>query len=156
MFPNKIPQFNLDGLIFFGKNSGGDFCIDGFDYLDPSNVGGPSQTYLRVDVIGGLNSCPDYIAPLTALVFPDLANGSYPNWGKSRCVFQCLLFKDSLFNLRICLPILPGCTHTPLVTTDDPSLPSSSSLILGGPRKIREEVRRTAAAKCSDTEIRDR
>jgi hypothetical protein len=136
MFPYGTPQLNLDDLAFSGNNNSGDFGFDGFNYLDASNVAGQSQEYSEVDATVDSNSYPSdylYLAPSTTPVFLSLANESYPNGGKSRRTFQCLPFKDSPSNLRIHLFILPGRTHTPLVTINGPSVPNPLPLILCHP-----------------------
>jgi hypothetical protein len=131
MFPIGIPQYDLEDLNFSGKNIGGDSGFDDFNYLEPSNVAGQSQTYSGVEVTGDFNNYLEYLPSSTASVPVDQRNKSYPNPGESCRTFQHLSFKSSLFNLRIHLPILPECTRAPLVQTSRPSLPSFFLLIPG-------------------------
>ena len=87
---NGIPQFNIEDLtvLYNNNNCSGNFGLDGFDYMDPSNVAGPSQTYTGVDVQGNLSSYPEFLTPSTAPVSLNPAYGVHPNEGKSRRASQ--------------------------------------------------------------------
>ena len=131
MFSNGIPQFDLDDPSFFDNNNGGDFNFDGFDFLDSSNVAGPSQTYPGVGVIGDLNSYPEYLIPPAAPKSLYSENELYPNKGKTCRSFRWWSFKDSLFGRRIYLPTPPGHNRALLVTSELPSLPTLFLPLLG-------------------------
>lgn len=77
-----MPQWDVNHLTTSDNTTYGDgnFDLSGFNYLDPSNVSGPSQAYTGVDVMGGFNSHPDYPTPFTAPM--SLADELYPGEGK--------------------------------------------------------------------------
>ena len=87
---NGIPQFNIEDLTILHDNSycGGKFGFDELEYMDPSNVAGPSQTYSGVDVRGDLSSYPEFLTPSTVPLSLGPAHGAYPNEGKSCHTFQ--------------------------------------------------------------------
>jgi len=85
MFFSGFPEFNIDDLTGLGNNNycEGNLDFDGSDwYL--SNVAGPSQPYVGVDVQGDLNNYPDFATPLTAPTSLDPTHGIFSNEGKSR------------------------------------------------------------------------
>ena len=96
MFSSGMPQVNFDDLISFDDNNGGDFDFNRFNYLNPSNVAGPSQTYLGADVLGNFNSYPESPIPSIAPISLGPINESYSNEGESRRSFGWPSFEDSL------------------------------------------------------------
>ena len=84
MLSNEMSQSNANDFTSFNNNNycGGNFDFSGFDYLDSSNVAGPSQTYTGADVLGDFNSYPDYFDPSTAPT--SILDDLYPQEGK-RC-----------------------------------------------------------------------
>ena len=62
-----MSQSNANDPTIFGDNDhwGGSFDFSGFDYLDPSNVAGPSRVYTGADVLGDFDSYPDYLTRST-------------------------------------------------------------------------------------------
>ena len=84
MFSSSIPQFDLDDLSFFNNNNVGDFGFDGFNFLESSNLAGPSQTYQGADVLGDFNNYPEYKTPYTAPASFNPWNKTYPNKGETR------------------------------------------------------------------------
>ena len=85
MFSDGMSQLNTDDFTIFNNNSycGGSFDFSGFDYLDPSNIAGPSQAYTGVDVLGDFNSYPDYSDP--SITPTSLVDKLYPQDGKWYC-----------------------------------------------------------------------
>ena len=67
---------------------GVDFDFDGFNYLDPSEVAGPSQTNAGANDLGDLNSYPDYFTPSAAPAPYEPTYGFYPNEGKSDSAYR--------------------------------------------------------------------
>ena len=89
MFSSSIPQF--DFTIWNNNYCGEDFDLDGFDYMNPSGVAGPSQIYTGTDVLGDLDSYPDFLDFLSPSTTPsclDQLNALYPDEGKSCPTFR--------------------------------------------------------------------
>ena len=125
MLFSEFPEFNIDDLTKLDNNNfgGNTFDFDRFS-LDPSNVAGPSQPYMGVDVRGDLDSYPEFPTPDTAPTSLYPTHGVFPDEGKScfTTVFQRLT--RSRFDDRIQLPILPGRDRALLsTTTGGPSFP---------------------------------
>jgi len=110
-----MSQFNMDNSATLND----DFGFDGFDYLDPSKVAGPSwQLYSGTEVLGDFNNYPDPLTPSTAPISLNPAGGLNHNWGKSCRTLRSPSLKDSLFCHRIPLPLSPGHNRAPPVTND--------------------------------------
>ncbi|KAF9783213.1 hypothetical protein BJ322DRAFT_141439 [Thelephora terrestris] len=87
---SRIPEFNFEDITILQNNSycGDNFGLDGFDFMDPSNVAGPSQPYTGADVQGDLNSYPDFLSPSTAPISLNPGHGAYPNDGYASQFYQ--------------------------------------------------------------------
>jgi len=129
MLFSEFPDFNLDDLTEFNNNFCGDnFGFDGFNW-DSSNVAGQSQLYTGVDVRGDLNNYPGFPNPTAAPTSLYPTQGVFPDEGKSYCASWWPPSRDSLFDHRIQLPILPGRFDALLLlaTTGDRPLPAVHS-----------------------------
>ena len=74
----------MEDITTFNNDSyGGNFGFNGFNYLDPSNIADPSQTYAGVDVMGAWNNYPDFLTLSTTPTSLDPPNVVDPYEGKS-------------------------------------------------------------------------
>ena len=120
-------EFNIDQLTAYNNNS---YCennlnLDGFSYLNPSDIAGPSQPYFGTDVWGDINNYPNFPTPSSAPMSLLPFNGGYLNEGKPYFTPQCLSFEDSHSDRRVQLlpPGLIRTLHPAIATTGDHPLP---------------------------------
>lgn len=135
MFHSGTLQSDLDDLAIFNNNGqcGDNFCFNGFDYLDPLNVAGPSQTYAGADVLGDFDSYPHFLTPFTAPISLNPAvNEPYPNQGKSCCSPVATVWNSHPFIVGYAsqfyhpspVPTLShGCEYLPIAPQDSPTHP---------------------------------
>ena len=133
-----MPQFNFDDLVSFDNNNGSEFDFNGFNYLNPSSVVGPSQTYLGTDVLGNFNSYPEYPILSTAPISLGPINEPYPNKGKSRRLFGWPSFEDSLSVAGYASQFYQGASvpYSIHPTTLPSQLPPHSTLIPSFPTHV--------------------